>query len=73
MNRNRGRKGEEEREPLRIAKDFNFQIAEIYFIFKLNIWVTSTTTANFESIRQLQNWVNKIFYKIGKPFNSSDV
>ena len=66
-------KGEEEREPLRIAKDFNFQMAEIYFMFKLTIWVASSTTANFESIRQLQSWVNLIFYKIGKPFNSSDV
>ena len=39
-------------EPVGMAKDFNFQMPVIYFMFKLTIWVTSTTTANFKSITQ---------------------
>ena len=56
-----------------MVKDFNFQMLVIYFMFKLAIWVASTTTANFESIRQLQSWVNTIFHKIRKSVNLSHV
>ena len=37
----------------RMAKDFNFQMPVIYFMFKLTIWVTSTATAKFKLITQL--------------------
>ena len=59
----------EEEKPVGMAKDFNFQMLVIYFIFKLTICVASTTTANFESVRQLQGWVNTIFHKIRKSVN----
>ena len=70
-------RGRGKREPVGMAKDFNFQTQIIYFMFKLSIWVASTTTANFESIRQLQSWVNTILTKlknlsICQMFNSSD-
>ena len=66
-------RGRGKREHVGMAKDFNFQMPVIYFMLKLTIWVASTTTANFESIRQLQSWVSTTFYKIRKSFTSSNV
>ena len=34
------------REPVRMAKDFDFEMLTIDVIFKLTIWVTGTTTTN---------------------------
>ena len=48
------RKGEEESEPARMAKVFDFQMSVIYFMFKSTVWVVSTTTmAYFKYITQL--------------------
>ena len=48
-------KGKErgKRELTGMAKDFNFQMTVIYFMFTLTIWIASTTTANFKSITHL--------------------
>ena len=40
--------GEEKREPVGMAKDFDFQMPVIYVMFRLAIQVASTTTTNFE-------------------------
>ena len=76
-NRERGRKGEEgkvKRERVGMAKDFDFHMPVIYFMFELTIRVASTTTtSNFEKITQLRSWVNTIFQKFIKFVNSSDI
>ena len=55
-----------------MAKVFDFQMPVIYVMFKLIIRVASTiTTANFQSITQLQSWVDTICRKIRKYVNSS--
>ena len=62
----KSRKGEEEREPARMAKAFDFQMLIIYDMFKSTIWVISTTTtAYFKYITQL--------CKIRKSANSSNI
>ena len=44
-------RGGGKREPVEVAKNFDFQMPVIYVIFKLTIRVASpTTTANFEYI-----------------------
>ena len=50
MNRERGKKGEnEEREPVGMPKDFDFHMPINDAMFKLTFWVASPTTAvNFE-------------------------
>ena len=46
MNGDRGRKGEKgQREPVGMAKDFDFQMSVVYVMLKLTIQVASTTTA----------------------------
>ena len=45
MNKDMGRKKEEDkREPVGMAKDFDFQMLVIYVMFKSTIQVASTTT-----------------------------
>ena len=57
-----------------MGKDFGFQIPLVYVMLKLTIRVasTTTTTANSESFVQLRSWVNTIFRKTKKSFNSSN-
>ena len=37
-------RGRGKREPVGMAKDFDFQMPAIYVMFKLSIWVASKTT-----------------------------
>ena len=46
MKGEKGRKGEEEkRKPVRMAKNFNFEMLAIYVMLKLTVKVASATTA----------------------------
>ena len=43
-------------EPVGMAKDFDFQMPVIYVMFKLTIWVASTTrTVNLNKYTQLRS------------------
>ena len=58
---NGNERGRRKREPVGMAKDFNFQIPVVYVMFKLTIHVTSTlTTTNFAQVKQLRSWGNTI-------------
>ena len=70
----RGTKGGvEKREPVGMAKQFNFKMPVNYAMFKLTIQIASTRTTNFVKITQLPSWANTIFNKIRKSVNSSNI
>ena len=57
-----------------MAKDFDFQMTVIYAMFKLTIWVESTTrTVNLNKYTHLRSYINTIFRKIRKFVNLSNI
>ena len=66
--------GRGKREPVGMAKDFDFQMSVVYVMFRLTIWVASTTrTVNLNKYTQLRSCINTIFRKIKKSVRSLNI
>ena len=58
-----------------MAKDFDFQMPVIYFMFKLTIRSQAQQQQQLILIKLLSygSWVNTIFHKLIKSVNSADI
>ena len=67
-------RGKWKKEPVRTAKDFDFQMPVIYFMFKLTIRSQAQQQQLIlTKLLSYGSWVNTIFHKLIKSVNSAGI